>query len=166
MLKYALISLEAVTVANWQGKKHFTHYRYDADFLYPTSYVYDSTSNKMGKSDFRLWTEGVSCAKISNCIFITCKHVSMELEKHFIHYRYDANFLYLMSYVMTPLILKLKPKEKSDFRFSTEGLGNAKISNYIFISSKLVSMRLEKPFLTVPISHKLPLSNVLCIWPH
>ena len=75
----------------------------------------------------------------------------MELENHFTHYRYDANFLYLMSYVMTPLILKLKPKEKSDFRFSTEGLGNAKISNYIFISSKLVSMRLEKPFLTLPI---------------
>jgi len=26
-------------VADWHGKKHFTHYRYDANFLYPRSYV-------------------------------------------------------------------------------------------------------------------------------
>ena len=28
-------------------EKHFTHYRYDANFLYPTSYVYDLTNAKM-----------------------------------------------------------------------------------------------------------------------
>ena len=27
-------------------EKHFTHYRYDANFLYPTSYVYDLTDTK------------------------------------------------------------------------------------------------------------------------
>ena len=27
-------------------KKHFTHYQYDANFLYPTSYVYDLTNTK------------------------------------------------------------------------------------------------------------------------
>ena len=44
---------------------------------------------------------------------------SMGLEKYFTHYQYDTNFLYPTSYVqmyMTPLILKLKLREKSDFR--------------------------------------------------
>ena len=27
-------------------EKYFTHYRYDANFLYPTSYVYDPTNTK------------------------------------------------------------------------------------------------------------------------
>ena len=41
----------------------------------------------------------------------------MGLEKNFTHYRYNANFLHPTSYMyMTPLILKLKLREKSDFK--------------------------------------------------
>ena len=45
MLGYVLISVLAVTYAEWKGK-HFTKYRYDANLLYPTSYVYDPTNTK------------------------------------------------------------------------------------------------------------------------
>ena len=48
---------------------------------------------------------------------------------------------------MTPLILKLKLREKSDFRLSAEGLRHAKISNCIFISCKVEFMALEKNFI-------------------
>ena len=54
------------------------------------------------KSDFRLWTEGLRHAKISNCIFIKCKVEFIGLEKNFTHYRYDVNFLYPTSYVYDP----------------------------------------------------------------
>ena len=47
---------------------------------------------------------------ISNCIFIRCKLESMGLEKHFTHYRYDANFLYQMSYVYNPTNIKTETK--------------------------------------------------------
>ena len=56
MLKDAIVSLVAVMVADWHGK-HFTHYRYDTNFLYPTSYVYNPINTKTEtkwKSDFRL----------------------------------------------------------------------------------------------------------------
>ena len=55
-------------------------------------------------------------AKIFNFIFIRCKLESMGLEKHFKHYRYDTNFYIQHPMYMTPLILKLKLREKSDFR--------------------------------------------------
>ena len=72
--------------------------------MYMTPLILKLKLNK--KSDFRLLTEGFRHAKISNCIIISCKLEYMGLEKHFTHYRYDANFLYPM--YMTPLKLKLK----------------------------------------------------------
>ena len=41
---------------------------------------------------------------------------------------------------MTPLILKLKLRETSDFRLWTKGLRHAKISNCIFITCKVEFM--------------------------
>ena len=41
MLKYAFISVVAVTYDEWKGKAFHKVPRYDANFLYPTSYVYD-----------------------------------------------------------------------------------------------------------------------------
>ena len=62
------------------------------------------------KSDFRVWTEGLRHAMISNCIFINCNVEFMGLEKHFTHYRYDANFLYPTSYVYDPTNIKTETK--------------------------------------------------------
>ena len=45
---------------------------------------------------------------------------------------------------MTPPILKLKLREKSDFRLLTKGLRNFKISNCLFIRCKVEFMGLEK----------------------
>ena len=47
---------------------------------------------------------------------------------------------------MTPLILKLKLREKYDFRVSTEGLRHAKIFNCNFIGCKVEFIGLEKHF--------------------
>ena len=62
------------------------------------------------KSDFRLWTDGIRHAKISNCIFITCKDEFMGLEKNFTQYRYHANFLHPTSYVYDPSNIKTETK--------------------------------------------------------
>ena len=43
MLRYQILS----SLAESMGlEKHFTHYQYDKNFLYPTSYVYDPTNTK------------------------------------------------------------------------------------------------------------------------
>ena len=71
----------------------------------------------------------------------------MWLEKHFTHNTDRTQTSYIQRPIyMTPLILKLKLREKFDIRFGTEGLGHAEISNCIFISCKLESMGLEKHF--------------------
>ena len=47
MLKYAFISVLAVTWGEFERKSiSQSIYRYDANFLYPTSYVYDPTNTK------------------------------------------------------------------------------------------------------------------------
>ena len=47
MLKYALISVLVVTWGEWEGKSiSQLKYQYDANVLYPTSYVYDPTNTK------------------------------------------------------------------------------------------------------------------------
>ena len=68
------------------------------------------------KSDFRLSTEGLRHAKIFNCRFISCKVESMGLES--ISHTTDmtqTSYIQRPMY-MTPLLLKLKLREKSDFR--------------------------------------------------
>ena len=46
MLRYSIVTSLAVRLNLWGWKKHFTHYQYDANFLHPTSYVYDLTNTK------------------------------------------------------------------------------------------------------------------------
>ena len=43
MLRYQILSSLAESMVL---EKHFTHYRYDANFLYPTPYVYDTSNTK------------------------------------------------------------------------------------------------------------------------
>ena len=43
MLRYPIVSSLAESM---RLEKHFTHYRYDANFLHPTSYVYDPNNTK------------------------------------------------------------------------------------------------------------------------
>ena len=62
------------------------------------------------KSDFRLWTDGLRHAKISNSIFISCNRESMGLEKHFTQYRYDINLLSPTLYVYHPTNTKTETK--------------------------------------------------------
>ena len=45
MLRYPTVSSLAVSLNLW-GRKHFTHYRYDENLLYPTPYVYDPSNTK------------------------------------------------------------------------------------------------------------------------
>ena len=57
MLRYSIVASFAVRLNLGLHGKHFTHYQYDTNFLYPTSYVYDPTNTKLKlkeKSDFRL----------------------------------------------------------------------------------------------------------------
>ena len=46
MLKYAFISVVAVTYAEWKGKAFHKVPRYDGNLLYPMSYVYDPINTK------------------------------------------------------------------------------------------------------------------------
>ena len=43
MLRYSIVALLAVRLNLW-GRK--AYYRYDANFLYPTPYVYDPSNTK------------------------------------------------------------------------------------------------------------------------
>ena len=47
MPKYPFISEAATTYAEWEGKSISHKYQYEADFLYPKSYVYDTTNTKI-----------------------------------------------------------------------------------------------------------------------
>ena len=92
------------------------------------------------KSDFRVWTEGPRHAKIFNCSFINCKVEFMGLES-ISHTTDMTQTSYIQRRIyMTPLILKLKLREKSDFRVWTEGPRHAKISNCNFIGCKVEFM--------------------------
>ena len=44
MLRYSIAALLAVRLNLWGRKAYFTQYRYDANFLYPTPYVYDPSN--------------------------------------------------------------------------------------------------------------------------
>ena len=46
MLRYLIVSSLECKLESMGLKKHFTQYRYDTNFLYPTSYVYDPTNTK------------------------------------------------------------------------------------------------------------------------
>ena len=98
------------------------------------------------KSDFRVWTEGPRHAKIFNCSFISCKVEFMGLES--ISHTTDmtqTSYIQCRMYT-TPLILKLKLREKSDFRVWTEGHRHAKIFNCNLIGCKVEFMGLKKHF--------------------
>ena len=43
MLRYPIISCKVESMCL---EKYFTHHRYDTNFLYPTSYVYDPANTK------------------------------------------------------------------------------------------------------------------------
>ena len=45
MLRYSIVASLAVRL-NLRVEKHFTHYQYDTNFLYPTPYVYDPSNTK------------------------------------------------------------------------------------------------------------------------
>ena len=95
------------------------------------------------KSDFRVWTKGPRHAKTLNCSFIGCKVEFMGLES-ISHTTNMTQTSYIQRPMyMTPLILKLKLREKSDFRVWTEGPRHAKIFNCSFISCKVEFMGYE-----------------------
>ena len=94
MLKYALILVVAVTLANWHGKSisqstamtQTSHIRH----MYMTPLTLKLKVSE--KSHFRLRMWGLRNAKI--CIHICSSGNAGQLswEKHFTKFRYDANF--------------------------------------------------------------------------
>ena len=46
MLRYPTVSLLAVSFNLWGRKAFHTLYRYDANFIYPTPYVYNPSNTK------------------------------------------------------------------------------------------------------------------------
>ena len=150
MLRYPIVSSFPVRLNLWVWKcisltTDMTQTSYIQRHMYLTPLILKLKLRE--KSDFILWTECLWHAKISNFTFISCKGEFMGLEKHFTHYRYDANFLYIQRPMyMNPLILNLKLREKSHFRLWIEGLRHPTISNCSFIRCQFEFMWLEKHF--------------------
>ena len=149
MLRYPIVSSFPVRLNLWVWKcisltTDMTQTSYIQRPMYLTPLILKLKLRE--KYDFRLWTKGLWHAKISNFTFISCKGEFMGLEK--ISHTTDmtqTSYIQRPMY-MTPLILKLKLREKSDFRLWTEGLRHAKISTCSFISCKVEFMGLEKNF--------------------